>query len=231
MFSPLNVKIKVLWKKCFVGNNIPVMLSSMIVTTPWQLIRLKAKLFIVCVCVRMACSNITLASTNSALGKIKWQYSGSMYFHTLWLAIAQNGKKWGTNKQTKQNKKKSFHSCHSFFHSPAGFGPKLTLYYAPGPNAFWFFQKAEASRVPKGERSIPAQCGKLLNGGSVAAKSPWLPNFAASLKGPTRAIFCSINTSFIFRCAETTSFGLGVTKHISCKKKKKKTEPEKDWVR
>lgn len=47
--------------------------------------------------------------------------------------------------------------------------------------------------------------------------SPWLPNFTALLKGPTRAIFCSINTCFIFQCAETTSFGLGVTQRASYK--------------
>ncbi len=36
---------------------------------------------------------------------------------------------------------------------------------------FFFYQEtvAEASWVPKGEWSIPAQCGKLLSGASVAA--------------------------------------------------------------
>lgn len=70
-------------------------------------------------------------------------------------------------------------------------------------------QKAMVDACPVWKAAKWSLCG------SYGGISPRLSHFPVSLKGPTRAIFCSINTSLAFQCAETTSFGLGVTERVS----------------
>lgn len=88
--------------------------------------------------------------------------------HPTAMPAKRKWKKWWTTKQKKPPITAVIHCFRVLLDLALCLAPSFAL----SPNAFWFFYqepKAETSRVPKGEWSIPAQCGKLLSGPSVAA--------------------------------------------------------------
>lgn len=165
---------------CWLHNTL-VSQSSVRVTTPWHQPVVSRQSCLLCAGMARSKNH----TGRQLLGKMKWQQSGwrtqleifsnvspHFFFFFRPVAICQAGMGKVVNKQ----KKCTYHSCHSFFQSPTGSGLLLTPYYALSPNAFWFFffffyHKAEAgaSRAPKGDWSIPGQCGEQLSGASVAA--------------------------------------------------------------
>lgn len=161
-------------------HNTLVSQSSVRVTTLWQLISLLCPSKAV-YCVGMARSKNHTG--RQLLGKMKWQQSGwrtqleifsnisphFFFFSPCGNMPARNGK---SGEQTKKNPLITA-VIHSFRVLPdLAFCLPLIMPWVLMHFDFWFFyHKAEAgaSRAPKGDWSIPGQCGEQLSGASVAA--------------------------------------------------------------
>lgn len=147
-----------------------------------------------------------------------FQYISSLRgFHPMTMPA----KNWESGKQTKHLSQLSFTLWESCWIWPCAY-PLL----CPESCILIFLLEGRGWSQSGAQRGAVDTCPVWLTAkwrlcGGYGAISPWLPNFADTLKGPTGAIFYSINTSFIFWCAETTSFDLGVTECVSCKERQR----------
>ena len=98
---------------------------------------------------------------------------------------------------------------------------------------FDFFIRSQRLRLdlPKGEWSIPARCGKLLSGPSVAAMEVYHHGYLISQPHlrDQQGQFSALSTlPPFFDGAQTGSSGLGVTERDSCEDRKTLREAEED---
>lgn len=231
---------------CWLHNTL-VSQSSVRVTTPWHQPVVSRQSCLLCAGMARSKNH----TGRQLLGKMKWQQSGWRTQLEIFSNISPHfflfspcGNMPGRNGKSGEQTKKMHLSQLSFI---------LSESYRIWPSAypllcpeswcilifffFFFYHKAEAgaSRAPKGDWSIPGQCGEQLSGASVAAMEVYHHGYLISQLHLREQLgqFSTLSTLpsfffFVFYVPRPHRFGLDVTERDRETERKSQRETDED---